>query len=104
MIIHSHEYFLAMKKEMEGFLDYVVKQKYGSDAVFLKEGIQKEIDFCVIAMENMNCRHCLHCVSDFNENSTAKEGGFCRLNGPFPSDMDCSKYKCVNWVYDDIPF
>lgn len=104
MIIHSHEYFVAMIKEMEGFLSHVEKQIYGKDAVFLKDGINQEINFCKIALDNMNCIHCMHKCGEFNTDGTPKHGAVCRINGQYPEGMKCGEFYCINWIWDDVPF
>lgn len=104
MIVHSKEYFHAMRKEMQGFLEHVNKQIYGNDALFLKKGIEDEIKLCDFALENDNCIHCFHRVGSVTPEGISMDGSKCSVNGDFPKDFNCGKYSCPNWVWEDVPY
>ena len=95
MIIHSAEYYHALKAEMLDLQKIINSKLYGSDTCFLQQGIKQEIDVCDIALSNVNCIHCFHCNKDENR---------CLVNGVFPPQLSKENYSCPNWIFDDIPF
>ena len=103
MIIHSHDYFLALKKEIEGFRDYVKNQQYGADVVFMNDGISKELDFINTALSMHNCASCMHRKGTLDENGIVIEGSSCAVNGMFNKGFKADSYVCPNWVWDDVP-
>ncbi len=103
MIIHSHEYFLALRKELSGFSDYISKQKYGNDVVFLNDGLKKEMEFIEVALSSVHCGACIHRTGTTNQDGSVSEGAMCKLNGNFPKGFIANTYSCINWVWDDVP-
>ncbi len=102
MIIHSREYFEKYHKEMTDLLVYVKKQTYGQDAVFLKEGIAKELLF--IESIKPCCVNCLHRIGAYTvPGGLPVPGASCRVNGLFPENLDLGHYECPSWVWDDVP-
>ncbi len=95
MIIHSAEYYQALKVEMLELKKIIDSKLYGPDTCFLQEGIKKEIQVCDVALANVNCTHCFHCLKEENK---------CAVNGEFPPSLVKESYNCVNWLFDDIPF
>lgn len=103
MIIHSHEYFIALKKEIEGFKEYIGNQQYSNDVVFLKDGIEKELKFIDTALSMRNCSGCQHRAGTVTEEGTLSDGAYCRVNGVFNKGFKPNSYVCCNWIWDDVP-
>lgn len=95
MIIHSFEYYHALKKEMESLKAVMESKQYVSDIPFVMEGIKDEIRVCDLALNSVKCNFCIHRISSENR---------CAVNGTFPQGLDINNYSCVNWVFDDVPF
>lgn len=104
MIIHSHDYFVALRAELNNMLNYVNGQVYAHDAVFLKDGINKELAVVNIVMENVNCMSCVNKRGEISREGIACKGSLCTINGPFPEGFNASSYSCPLWVWDDLPF
>jgi len=95
VIIHSVEYYQALKSEMLSLERLLNSKPYVSDIPFVTHGVKNEIAVCDAALRSVKCNHCFHNMK--NENR-------CAVNGDFPPSLDKNSYKCPNWVFDDIPF
>ena len=95
MIIHSVEYYQALKKEMESLSTVMNRKSYKTDIPFVMHGIEKEISFCDFALSHVNCNSCFNNI---------KPEGRCSVNGIFPDGLDISTYNCPNWIFEDVPF
>lgn len=108
MIIHSYEYYVALKNELEGLQRMVLRQPYADDIVFATNGIKNEILVCEYALKSHDCLHCFHrkgsCEPKPDGSFLPTEGSLCSVNGTFPLNLDLSKHVCPNWVFEDIPF
>lgn len=91
MIIHSAEYFIALRSELCNIKSHMQSMPYAGDVKKVIDSIDGEIK--TIDNISHNCIDCFNRVNDV-----------CNINGLFPDNIDKSKYHCGAWIYDDIPF
>ena len=95
MIIHSVEYYQALKREMEQLSSIINAKPYSSDIPFVVHGIDQEIRVCDYALDHINCNSCFNNI---------KPEGRCSVNGVFPDGLNTNTYNCPNWIFEDVPF
>ncbi|QPX74998.1 hypothetical protein PHOOPHIGHTERS_37 [Serratia phage vB_SmaS_PhooPhighters] len=104
MIIHSAEYFIALRKELLQLKEHISKQIYGKDVVYLNSGIDNELALIDMIGSNVSCMNCVNRKGTISPEGFLSDDSFCAINGKFPEDLNVSTYRCGAWLWEDVPF